>query len=170
MTQTIATTPEVALIVALGKDLAIGRKGDLIWRLPGDLPRFRRLTTGHPVIMGRRTWLSLPRRPLPGRLNIVVSRDPAFSPEGAVRAASPAEALDACAGAERAFVIGGGEIYAAMLPLAKRLYLTEVDDVCPDADTHFPPFCREEWEVTEQSADMHADGDVTFRFTDLLRR
>lgn len=171
MTDNKEKTPEVAIIVALGSDRAIGRGGDLIWRLPGDLPRFKRLTTGHTVIMGRRTWLSLPRRPLPGRRNIVVSRDPQFSPEGAMRAASPEEALRACAGEELIFIIGGGQLYDATLPLASRLYLTEVDAPCPDADTHFPAFCRDDWALTAQSEDMDAEEEgVRFRFTDLRRR
>lgn len=162
---------EVAVIVAVGSDMAIGRGGDLIWSLPGDLPRFRRLTTGHPVIMGRRTWFTLQRRPLPGRLNIVISRDAAFSPEGAVKVSSPEEALEVAREAgEMPFVIGGGQIYAAMLPYATRMYLTEVDADTPDADTFFPRFDRADWEVVEQSGPMANDLGIEFRFTELRRR
>lgn len=162
---------EVAVIVAVGSDMAIGRGGDLIWSLPGDLPRFRRLTTGHPVIMGRRTWFTLQRRPLPGRLNIVISRDAAFSPEGAVKVSSPEEALEVAREAgEMPFVIGGGQIYAAMLPYATRMYLTEVEADTPDADTFFPRFDRADWETEALSEDFTSPGGVIFRFTDLKHK
>lgn len=160
---------ELAIIVALGRDLAIGRGGDLIWKLPGDLPRFKRLTTGNPIIMGRKTWFTLQRRPLPGRLNIVISRDPGFNPEGAVKVSSPEEALEAAGGEEIPFVIGGGQIYEAMLPFATRLYLTEVDADCPDADTRFPAFDRADWEIVDRSEPMENAEGVRFFFTDLKR-
>lgn len=160
------------MIVAVGRDMAIGRDGDLIWHLPGDLGRFKRLTMGHPVIMGRNTWLSLPKRPLPGRPNIVVSRAPQFQPEGAVKVASPQEALEAAArlSEETPFVMGGGQLYAAMLPLAARLYLTEVEADTADADTFFPRYDRADWEVTEQSEDFTNPEGIIFRFTDLRRK
>ena len=112
------------IIVAAGADGAIGLNEDLIWRIPADLRRFKTLTMGHPVIMGRRTWESLPKRPLPGRRNIVLSRDAAFHAEGAETAHSPEEALALTAGSDIPFVIGGESIYKAFLPMAERIMLT----------------------------------------------
>ena len=138
---------ETAVIVAMGRDRAIGRDGDMPWHIPADLKRFKALTMGHPVIMGRRTWLSLPKGALPGRRNIVVTTDGGFRPEGAETASSPEEALALCAGDPMPFVIGGGSIYKAMLPFATRLYLTLVDAEFHDADTWFPEFSQTEWEI-----------------------
>lgn len=164
----MTTDRPLALIVALGSDLAIGRNGDLLWSLPGDLPRFKRLTTGHPVIMGRKTWQSLRRRPLPGRLNIVISRSEDFHPEGAIKADSVEAALQAAAQSpETPFVIGGGQIYKETLPLATHLYLTEVDQPRPDADTWFPLYNPSQWRITAQSEEITTPDGIKFRFTDL---
>lgn len=128
---------EVCMIVAMGKDGAIGRRGDLIWRLPEDLKRFKALTTGHPIVMGRKTWESLPKRPLPKRRNIVVSRQNDFRTEGAETASSIEEALEQTKG-ESTFIIGGAEIYKASLPFITKIYLTFIDESCEDADTFLP--------------------------------
>lgn len=132
----------VSLIWAQARGGAIGAGGALPWHLPEDLALFRRLTTGSTVVMGRRTWESLPDRfrPLPGRTNVVLTRDPAWSAAGAVRAGSVAEVL---AAHERLWVIGGGAVYAAFLPHADRLVVTDVDledtDLEVAADTWAPP-------------------------------
>jgi dihydrofolate reductase len=155
----------LSLIAALGSNRAIGRDKALLWHLPGDLPRFKQLTMGHPVLMGRKTYQSI-GRPLPGRLNIVVTRNPAFTPAGVTCCHSLEEALS-CAAASNppdaeSFVIGGGALYALALACADRLYLTEVDDAPPDADTFFPVYTA--FATVQASETRHANG-LTYRFT-----
>lgn len=151
---------KVSLLAAVARGGVIGRDGTIPWRLPEDMARFRELTMGHAVVMGRRTWDSLPDRfrPLPGRRNVVVTRNPAWAAEGAERAGSLEEALDLVASAEKVFVIGGAEIYEAALPRADELLLTEVDlDV--EGDTLFP-----DWDRTvfvEMSREEHVSADGT---------
>ncbi|MCX8114748.1 MAG: type 3 dihydrofolate reductase [Burkholderiaceae bacterium] len=142
--------PRVTLIAAVARNGVIGRNGAIPWRIPGDLARFKRITMGHPVIMGRRTWESL-GRPLPGRRNIVISRTPGFAPAGAEVVTSLGAALAACADASEVFVIGGTEAYREALPLADRLLLTEIDaDI--EGDAHFPPFDRADWREVSREA------------------
>lgn len=135
----------INLIAILSRETrAIGKNGGLIWNNPADLNRFRDLTRNHPVIMGSKTWLSLPeeRRPLPKRANFVVSRDPAFSAPGATVVATIEEALELAKhaeGADEIWVIGGGVIYSLALPYADRLFLTLVDDEV-EGDAYFPEF------------------------------
>lgn len=131
---------EVNIIVALTRDLAIGRGGDLLYHISDDLKRFKSLTMGWPIIMGRKTFESFPKGALPGRRNIVVTRNGNYTAPGIETAPSVEAALEMCAGVEKAFVIGGGEIYRQALPLADRLELTLIDAECPDADTRFPDF------------------------------
>jgi dihydrofolate reductase len=133
--------PEVVLVVAAAENGVIGRDGQLPWRLPEDLRRFRAMTVGHPVLMGRRTFLSI-GRPLPGRHNIVLSRDPAFTAPGVTVAPTLAEAiaaagLDPRSRARRLFVIGGADIYAQTMAIADRIELTRVH-ASPAGDTFFP--------------------------------
>ena len=138
--------PRVALIASVGRDGAIGRGNELIWRESADQKYFRRVTMGSPVLMGRRTWESLPERfrPLPGRRNIVLTRDPGWHAAGADAYPSLEAALATLDGAAtpRAFVIGGAALFAEALRLADELLLTEIDADFPDADTHFPPWDR----------------------------
>lgn len=142
----------INIIVAMGEDRAIGRGGDLIWHLREDLRHFKALTTGHAIVMGRKTWQSLPGGALPGRRNIVVSRNPAFTAPGAEVYPTLEAALKAARESDDSpFVIGGGTIYASTLPLADTLYLTEVLGSFADADTHFPSIEPSEWEVVETS-------------------
>lgn len=131
--------PQINIIAAVCTNGAIGRGGDLLFHISEDLRRFKSLTMGCPIIMGRKTFESFPKGPLPGRRNIVVSRTAGYSPAGAEVFASPAEALAACAGVEKVFIIGGGEIYRTMLPEADTLMLTQIDAAPADADTFFPP-------------------------------
>ncbi|MBM2823075.1 MAG: dihydrofolate reductase, partial [Thermoleophilia bacterium] len=134
---------KVSLVAAVARGGVIGREGTIPWRIPEDVARFKALTTGHAVVMGRRTWDSLPDRfrPLPERRNIIVTRNPDWSADGAERAASLEEALRLPEGAEQVFVIGGGELYAEALPLADELLLTEID-AAVEGDTFFPSWDR----------------------------
>ena len=130
--------PKIAVIVARARNGVIGRENTLPWRLRDDLQLFKQRTLGCPVIMGRKTWESL-GRPLPGRLNVVISRQADYTAPGANVVASLAEAIAACGDAEKVFVIGGAQIYAQALDLAEALWITEVDaDV--EGDTCFPEF------------------------------
>ena len=135
--------PLLALIAAVARNGVIGRDNDMPWHLPEDLKHFRESTMGHAVLMGRRTWDSLPPkvRPLPGRRNIVLTRQPGWQAEGAEAAVSLDAALALLQGQPRAFVIGGVEVYARALPLADELVLTEIrQDV--EGDVRFPEFDR----------------------------
>ena len=143
-----------SLIVARARNGVIGRDNGMPWHLPADLAHFKRTTLGHPVIMGRRTWESL-GRPLLGRRNIVVSTTPGFAAPGAEVVASLEEAWRAVSGASEAFVIGGARLYAAALPAAERIYLTEIAGDIP-GDTYFPPLEPGEWQestLAQQPAD-----------------
>ncbi len=141
----------LSLIVAMAKNRAIGIDNRMPWHLPADFAWFKRTTLGHPIIMGRKTFESI-GRPLPGRRNIVVSRNPDFRADGVETAPSLTAAL-AMTKDDDAFVIGGATLYTEALPLAKRLYLTEVD-ATPEADTLFPPIDTREWR--ERSRESHA--------------
>ena len=136
-------TPALVLIAAVARNGAIGKDNQLLWRLPEDLQFFKATTRGHPVIMGRKTWQSLPPRfrPLPERRNIVVTHDAHFDAPGAECAASLPAAIERLAGEPVAFVIGGAELYAQALPLARELWLTEIDRDF-DGDAFFPDWPR----------------------------
>jgi len=141
----VSARPRVTLVVAMARNGVIGRDGGMPWRLPDDLRRFKALTMGKPILMGRRTWASLGRA-LPGRLNIVLSRDPARSAEGAQVVDSLEAALDlaAAAGHEELMVIGGAAVYALAEPEASTIHLTEVDaDI--EGDTRLAPFDAGHW-------------------------
>ncbi|MBN8739852.1 MAG: dihydrofolate reductase [Xanthomonadaceae bacterium] len=158
----------IALIVALDRSGAIGRAGDMPWHLPDDLARFKRLTLGKPVLMGRRTALSIGRA-LPGRRNLVLSRggDAPYATQETVRSL---DAAIAAAGDAELCVIGGGEIYALTLPLATRLCLTEIDTQAADADTWFPAFDRAQWrERTREHHPADARHAHAFDFVDYER-
>jgi dihydrofolate reductase len=149
-------TPRVFLIAAVAANGVIGARGKLPWHLPEDLKHFKALTLGHPVIMGRKTWESL-GRPLPGRENIVVTRTAAYEAPGASVAASLDAALALCADEAVAFVIGGAELYAAALPLAAGLVLTEIHRDY-EGDTRFPDFDRRAWRETQRKPQTGAGG------------
>ena len=155
--------PRLTLIAAVAKNRVIGNGNALPWRLPEDLKRFKALTLGHPVIMGRKTWESL-GRPLPGRTNIVISRRVDFHAPGATSVGSLEAALAKAeaTGTDEAFIIGGAEIYAQALPLARRLQLTEIDrDYAGDA--FFPSLDPAEWHETERAA-HHAAANFDYAF------
>lgn len=160
----------LSIIVAMGRDRAIGAAGDMAFHIKPDLRRFRDITMGHPVVMGRRTFESLPKGALPGRRNIVVSRNPAFSAPATETAPSLSDALALVADAEQVFIIGGASVYAQALPLATKMYLTVVDADFPEADTFFPVFDENQWTPTDESqpATDPATG-LSYRFIDLQR-
>jgi len=135
----------VSIIVAAAANNVIGRHGALPWHLPEDLRRFRALTMGKPLVMGRLTHEAI-GRPLPGRRNIVISRQPGYRAEGCEVVASPAAALDAAAGADEIMVIGGGRVYRQLLPLTDRIYLTRVH-ARPEGDAFFPALNDAEWRI-----------------------
>jgi dihydrofolate reductase len=162
---------QIVLVAALDRQRAIGRGGALLWNEREDLQHFRLVTMGQPVIMGRKTWDSLPVRfrPLPGRRNIVVTRDAVWHADGAERAGSFDAALALVRDAERACVIGGGELYALALPHADELVLTEIDAAFESADTFFPAFDRSVFEETAREPRTAADG-TRFAFVSYRRR
>ena len=141
------------IIVAAAEDGAIGRSGDLVFHVRGDMRHFKELTMGHTVVMGRKTFESLPKGALPGRRNIVISRNSGFVADGAEVVTSLEAAFEAAAGTpeREVFIIGGGSIYAAAMPLADRLYITEFKATAPDADTFFPEINAQEWRQEERS-------------------
>ena len=174
------SAPIVALVVARGRNGVIGRDGDLPWRLRSDLQRFKAVTMGKPCLMGRKTWESLPLKPLPGRLNIVLTRDQSFEADGMARGALVCAGLDEAIeiaretaqddGVDEICVIGGTAVFEAALPRARRLYITEVE-ASPEGDAVFPAFDPAAW--IEVSSERHAAGDkddhaFTFRVLERL--
>jgi len=158
----------VSVISAIGANRAIGRANRLPWRLPDDLKRFKRITTGHPLVMGRKTFESI-GRPLPQRTNIVLTRRNGYAAQGCTVCHSLEDALRRARrapGGEEIFVIGGGEVYAAALPFADRLYLTIVNAAPADADTFFPEFKAFDRLVSEETG---ATGEPAHRFVVLER-
>ena len=159
----------ITLVVAVAENGVIGRNGGMPWRLSTDMKRFKDTTMGKPVVMGRKTWESFPKRPLPGRHNIVVTRDPAYEAQDASVAASldAALALARAEGAPEACVIGGGEIYAAALPLADRLDVTHILAGI-DGDTRFPAIDPAIWRAVSNAdfpagdKDSHATRHVVY--------
>jgi len=142
----------ISIIVAIAENNAIGDKNKLLWHLSGDLKRFKRLTAGHTVIMGRRTFKSLPKGALPDRRNIVVSDIPGETFPGCETANSIEEALTLCDEKDETFIIGGGLIYRQFLPFAKKLYITKVHKEF-QADTYFPEINYDEWnELSREQA------------------
>lgn len=141
--------PQITLVAAMSRNHVIGRDGGMPWHLPADLAHFKSVTLGHPVLMGRKTFESI-GRPLPGRLNVVISRGQPTLPEGVLLAKSLDEAIAACGQAPELMVIGGGEIYRQAITRADRLALTLVDaDI--DGDTHFPGFSLPQWKLASMS-------------------
>lgn len=172
--------PVISLVVARGRNGVIGRDGDLPWRLRSDLQRFKAITIGKPCLMGRKTWESLPLRPLPGRLNLVLTRDQSYEAEGMAKGALVCATLDEAIeiaretaeeeNVDEICIIGGTALFEAALPRARRLYVTEVD-AAPQGDARFPDFDPADW--TEVSSEPHEAGekdDHAFTFRVLERR
>ncbi len=162
----------ISLIAAVGRNRELGAKNDMLWHIPEDYKYFMTTTKGHPVVMGLKTWQSLPARsrPLPGRTNIVLMRPEELAdfdaPAGVVAAHSLEEALDYArdvardTGVDEVFVIGGGGVYAQALPLAQRLYITEIDADFPQAEVFFPPY----EDVFTREVSVRASGDAHFTY------
>ncbi len=149
--------PVVSAIVAIGKDGAIGKGNDMLWHLPDDFRHFKQVTMGHPVIMGRNTFESLGRL-LPGRLNIIITRQANYQVEGGVVVDTIARAIEQAAAADQqeVFIIGGGQIYEQSFDLLDKLYLTVVDATFPEAEVFFPHIDWSEWQIEKQE---HHDAD-----------
>lgn len=161
----------LSIIAAMGNGRVIGKDNTLLWHIPDDLKRFKALTLGHPVIMGRKTWESLPEkfRPLAGRSNIIVTRQGAYEAAGAMAIHSIEEARAAAArapGAEEIFVIGGAQLYAEALPFADRLCLTLIDDD-RNGDAYFPEY--EQQFTKKLSEELHEWNELKYRWIDLER-
>ena len=158
----------ISLIAAMSRNRVIGKAGQLPWHLPGDLAFFKKMTRGKPIIMGRKTCQSL-GRPLPGRKNIVLTRDPGFVAEGFVLVADPEAALAAAAPAEEVMICGGSSIYALFLPRAHRLILTLVDAEV-EGDTFFPEFDQTDWREVERGEHGADDRNPLPRVESILER
>jgi dihydrofolate reductase len=139
----------ISIIVAVSDDWGIGKDNELLWHISEDLKRFKRLTTGKKVIMGKKTWFSLPKRPLPGRMNIVLTDIPGEVIDGSETVYSVEGALSKCPKDEEAFIIGGGTIYRQFMPIADRLYITHVHMNAP-ADIYFPEIDLKIWRIAEK--------------------
>lgn len=161
----------VSLVVARAANGVIGQHGKIPWCLPADMKHFKAITLGKPCIMGRKTWESLPKKPLPARTNIVLTRDPALVASGAVVAHTLEDALvrAQAESPEEIAVIGGAEIYAAALPRAFRIHLTEVHGAF-DGDVHMPPFDPAEWKEVWRENHVGEPGATAYSFVTLERR
>ena len=165
-----STSPKavrISLIVAVASNGAIGVGNNLLWHIPEDFRWFKKHTRGHAVVMGKRTWESLPVKPLPGRKNIVLSDEPGDYFEGGTSAGSIPEAISLMDPDSENFIIGGGTIYRQFLPLAQKLYITRVHRDY-DADTWFPEISVEEWK--ERFREDHPEGDPAYSFLIYERR
>ncbi len=160
------------MIAAIGRNRELGKGNELLWRIPDDLKRVRQLTTGHPLVMGRKTFDSIIAavgKPLPGRTSVVVTRDDTWEHEGAVVAHSIEEGIEIAKkvpGGEEVFIFGGAQIYAEALPCADKLYLTLIDDT-KDADSFFPAYEEEFTNIIAEEAREHEG--LKYRWLDLER-
>lgn len=159
----------VSAIAAMSRNGVIGKNNQLLWHIPADMKRFKELTVGHTVIMGRKTWESIPKkfRPLPDRKNIVITREKDYRADGAVVVSSPEEALElvATTNEREVFVIGGQQIYEALLPYTSRLYLTLIDKDF-EGDTFFPDYSKFSKELSREKS---STGDLAFEWLTLER-
>ena len=157
----------LTLIAAMGKNRAIGMAGRMPWHLPAELQHFKKATMGKTIVMGRKTWQAI-GRPLPGRQNIVVSRNPDFHAVGVDLATSLDEAA-AMSQSDEVMIIGGGQLYTLALPLAKRMILTLID-IEPEADTWFPPWDKQQWLLTEERHfPIDSNNELAYRIVELVR-
>lgn len=159
----------ISIIVAIAENHAIGRNNELLWHIPEDMKRFKRITGGHRIIMGKRTYESLPKRPLPNRTNIVISDVPGDHYEGCTMAYSIEEALQHCPEDEECFVIGGGMIYRQFMPLADKLYVTWVHRDF-EADTFYPEIDPATWKEIERVEGQDEGPGFRYSFATYVRR
>jgi dihydrofolate reductase len=156
----------IAIIVAVDENMGIGAYGELLCHLPNDLKHFKRITTGHAIIMGRKTYESLPKGALPNRINIVITSAEAYNFPNCIVVRSVEEALAVCNSQEKVFIIGGGKLYHSTLQIADTLYLTCIHNKFENADTFFPEIDFEEWLLTDEEkhvADDKHKYDYTFK-------
>ncbi|MEI7526073.1 MAG: dihydrofolate reductase [Mariniphaga sp.] len=160
--------PNIAIIVAIARNFAIGKNNDLLFHLPNDLKRFKKITSGHAVIMGKRTLFSLPNGPLPNRRNIIITDIPGETFAGCETVYSINEAVEAVSNEQEAFVIGGGMIYRQFYPIAGKLYLTMAHKDF-EADTFFPEINFDEWQVIEREDLFDEKNSFDYSNIDLVR-
>lgn len=159
------------IIVAIADNYAIGKSGDLLCYLPDDLKHFKALTTGATVVMGKKTFFSLPRRPLPNRRNMVLTRDVSFTHEGVDVAHSIEELTSTLTPEEKVFIIGGGEVYRQFMPLAKELHITHIHHTWEDADTFFPEIDTSIWQqLNEEFHEADEKHAYAFTFATYVRK
>ncbi|MCB9229782.1 MAG: dihydrofolate reductase [Deltaproteobacteria bacterium] len=160
----------LSMIAAIGENRELGAANELLWKLKKDLQLFRNSTMGHHILMGRKTWDSI-GRPLPGRTSMVLSRQKLSLPDAVIHVRSPEEAIQRAeqAGETELFIIGGGELYSQLLPLAEKLYLSEVSATAENADTWFPAFDPKEWLCSEQQEYPAEDGSPSWTRRILVR-
>lgn len=166
------STHQICAIVAIGDNFEIGFNGDLIWHIKEDLKRFKRLTMGHPVIMGRKTRESLPKA-LPGRTNIVISRNPEYSAPESIIAHSITDALEIARkaeGSDKVFIIGGGQVYDEAFPLLDSLEITHIYDTPGNVDTYFPKVKIDDWTLTDNSEIFETPDGLKYNFESYTRR
>jgi len=168
VTASKAARPRITIIVAYAKNHVIGNEGNLPWHLSDDLKRFRQLTMGHHIVMGRKTWESIGRL-LPGRKHIIISRKPGYAVAGAKVVDSLEGAMAAARNDSEIFVIGGGEIYALVLPIADRILATEVQGKF-EGDTYFPELSKGTWQETARESHEDAASGLRYSFVTLERR
>ena len=159
----------ITIIVAIAQNHAIGRNNDLLWHIPEDMRRFKQITTGHKIIMGKRTYESLPKKPLKDRIHVVISDDPGDSFPDCLMAYSIEEAMQHCGDDEECFVIGGGMVYRQFLPLADKLLVTWVHKDF-EADTFFPEIDSGSWQEINRSDSNDPGSGLTYSFVTYVRR
>lgn len=161
---------DITHVLAVADNGVIGVGGTIPWRIPEDMKRFKALTIGRPMIVGRKTYESFPKRPLPGRTNIIVTRDAAYAAEGAVVVTSLDSALTRARSENPSEIViaGGAEIYKQSLPISTKIELTEVH-ISPHGDAHMPPFDKNEWRETAREEHVTADG-LRYAYVTLVRR
>lgn len=160
----------ISIIVAVSDDWGIGKDNELLWHISEDMKRFKRLTSGNAVIMGKKTWESLPKKPLPNRKNIVLTDNPDETIDNAITAYSIEDSLSKCTAGEEIFIIGGGSIYRQFMPIADRLFITHVHRKAP-ADIYFPEIDLNVWEITEKEEyKANEINDIPYTYTIYERR
>ena len=161
---------EVWCVVACGEDRAIGRRGQIPWRLSEDLKHFKLVTMGHAVIMGRKTWESLPKKPLPGRRNIVVTRNDSYYAPDAETAPSIEAAVAMCSNDELPIIIGGEQVYREALPSLHQGHHHLGGRQAPDADAFFPELPERQWQITDESEEMTSANGIRYKYLTFSRR
>lgn len=161
---------QISIIVAVAEENAIGKDNDLLCYISEDLKRFKRLTTGNVVVMGKKTYESLPKRPLPNRTNIVITDNAGDNFDGCITVYSIGEAIDKCSDDRENFIIGGGSIYRQFMPYANKLYITHIHKRF-DADTFFPEIKGEEWKaVSTETYPPDENNDFSYSYVTYIRR